>query len=399
MKHFLLAGIHPELSLAEAEAVLSSKIEHRIGPMFLIDRTGFDGATHQEKLAGIVKLGEVVAELPRQTVTELAQRLADIVESRPRAERVLFGFSLEGAAKETGLYKKLPIEFKRALQDRGRSVRWVTGDHGTISPAAVAKLKLTTEGYDFVIGMDGKTIVVGLTTHVQNADAWSLRDYGRPFRDAKTGMLPPKLARLMINLATGDQTPKSLLDPFCGGGTVLMEAALLFPEARLVGSDIDPAQIHGTKQNVDWLNEQGLISMSSLPHLIVSPAQDLPSRIDQPFDVIVTEGYLGEALRGHEPRTFLEKNREAVEAVWKEALPALAKLLISGGYLVCVWPEFVVGQDIVTTDATRAATQAGFRIVRSDLKYGRADQRVIRRIILLQKDSSRNIVSASTAKA
>ncbi|MCK9361347.1 hypothetical protein M0Q28_03915 [Patescibacteria group bacterium] len=388
MKHFLLAGIHPELTLAEAEAVLSIKIEQRMGPMLFVDQAGFDGAALQERLAGVVKLGDVLfeADLKDLELKALAEQLADQIDVRPRGERVLFGLTVIGSSNDIAPLKKLPIELKRTLQDRDRSVRWVTGDRGEISPAAVAKLKLTTEGYDFVIGVSGKKAVIGLTTHVQNADAWSLRDYGRPFRDAKTGMLPPKLARLMINLATHDgQEPTSLLDPFCGGGTVLMEAAMLFPDAVLVGSDIDPIQVGGSKQNFVWLNQEGLVALSSEPKLIVAPVQNLGREIQQTFDAIVTEGYLGEPLRGHEPRPFLMKNQENVEGVWEDALPVLANLLNKGGRLVCVWPEFVVGKEVVSTDASAAAKRAGFRVLRSDLKYGRADQRVVRRVIVLEK--------------
>lgn len=391
MKHFLLSGTHPELTLAEAETVLGIPVEHRMGPMLLTEQNDFDGAVLQDRLAGVVKLGEVLfeADIKGLEVKTLAEQLADQIDARPRGDRVLFGLTLVGSPKEQKAFKKLPIELKRTLQDRGRSVRWVTGDHGEISPAAVAKLKLTTEGYDFVIGSDGKKISVGLTTHVQNADAWSHRDYDRPFRDAKTGMLPPKLARLMVNLASVSirkhpQASFSLLDPFCGGGTVLMEAALMFPDAKLVGSDIDGRQVAGSKQNFEWLNAEGLVSMSSEPTWMISPAHKL--NLNETFDAIVTEGYLGEPLRGHEPREFLLKNKENVEKVWKDSLPTLAKLLKSGARLVCVWPEFVVGREVVATDVSAAAEKAGLKVVRSDLKYGRADQRVLRRIIILQKD-------------
>ncbi len=388
MKHFLLYGTHPELSQAEAEAVLGTKTVQRLGQIGVVESPSFDGAELQERLAGVVKLGEIILEEASGTLTStnLAEKLADQIDARPRADRVLFGLTLLGTNNDTGKFKKLPIELKRQLQERGRSVRWVTGDHGEISPAAVSKLKLNTEGYDFVLIIERGKILVGLTSHVQNADAWSLRDYGRPFRDAKTGMLPPKLARMMVNLATGDSQIKSLLDPFCGGGTVLMEAGMLFPDARLVGSDIDPKQIAGTKENYEWLNTEGLVAKSSEPRLIVTPAQKIDQHLTETVDAIVTEGYLGEPLRGHEPQSFLMKNKDNVERVWKESLPKFAKLLNKGGRLVCVWPEFVVGNESVVTDATAAAVAAGLSPLSKPLAYGREDQRVLRRIHILVKD-------------
>lgn len=388
MKHFLLAGSHPTLTQAEAEAVLEIDIEHTLDSLLTVDSAGWDGAVLQERLAGTVKLGDILFEettIPE--LTELAARIADEIDARPRGDRVLFGLTIFGSSKEKNALKKLPIELKRALQDRDRSVRWVTGDKGDISPAAVAKLKLTTEGYDFVIGVSAKRIVVGLTTHVQNADAWSLRDYGRPFRDAKTGMLPPKLARMMVNLAAGSSTQMRMLDPFCGGGTVLMEASLMLPNAQFIGSDIDAKQVEGSKRNFAWLADQHLLSKERVEDmkLLVSPAQEIGKHVHEPFDAIVTEGYLGEPLRGNEPKGFLLKNKEAVERVWEESLPVLSRLMKPGARLVCVWPEYRSAHGNVKTDAKSAAEAAGLEIVRDDLKYGRPDQHLIRRIVILAK--------------
>lgn len=398
MKRFLLAGSHPDLTKAEAEAVLGIRPEQQMGPLFLMDAPDWDGAALQERLAGAVKLGDVIDEVASNqlSVTSLAERIADQIEARPRADRVLFGLTVFGSTKEKAALKKLPIELKRVLQDRGRSVRWVTGDAGEISPAAVAKLKLTTEGYDFVIAVAKDKIVIGLTTNVQNADAWSHRDYGRPFRDARTGMLPPKLARMMMNLAVPPPPSpppqneegvkgRSVLDPFCGGGTVLMEAAMMFPDAKLVGSDIDPRQITGTKQNFEWLNTEGLVTVSQTPKLIVSPARELDRHLKETFDAIVTEGYLGEPLRGHETRPFLMKNKENVEKIWEEALPILAGRLKTGGRLVCVWPAFVTPEGLLNTDADAAAVQAGLKRILGPLPYGRPDQRLVRNLFVYEK--------------
>ena len=72
----------------------------------------------------------------------------------------------------------------------------------------------------------------------------------KPYRDMRRGMLPPKLARSLVNLAIGAKSPSdmTILDPFCGTGTVLMEAMLL--GTHVVGTDLAPAVFMG--QGITW---------------------------------------------------------------------------------------------------------------------------------------------------
>src|SRR5438132_1608433 len=81
--------------------------------------------------------------------------------------------------------------------------------------------------------------ILAQTVKVQDIAAYAQRDQARPKRYAKVGMLPPKLAQIIINLAVGrlpdnqlasicdipagEQIPRphlelTLLDPFCGTG-------------------------------------------------------------------------------------------------------------------------------------------------------------------------------------
>lgn len=370
--------------MAEARAVLGKTVEPWMGSMGIVDSPSFDANAMQERLAGVVKLGEIISEIETLDVTELASHIADQIEARPRAARVLFGLTLAGTPKDKDRFKKLPIELKRKIQANGHGVRWVTGDKGDISPAAISKLALTTEGYDFVVAIDKKKVTIGLTTNAQNADAWSDRDFGRPFRDAKTGMLPPKLARMMVNLSAVNTGV--LLDPFCGGGTVLMEAAMMFPTLKLIGSDLDSKQVSGTTRNFEWLKSNNFVAKENEPILLTSPAQKVDSQVESnSVDVIVTEGYLGKPLQNEETELALQTNKREVEKIWNEALPVLVKLLKPRGRLVCVWPAFVSNQGLLKTDASTAAEKAGLIRIAGPIAYGRPDQRLVRNLFVFEK--------------
>ncbi|MBU0540335.1 hypothetical protein KKD88_01595, partial [Patescibacteria group bacterium] len=300
MPYFAVFGNHPELSLAEfASVVPDLKVVLNAESAAIFETSDWDGRRLMRTLGGTVKLGNIIFRTTAEKFN--AEILADEILKQPKEKKILFGFTAYG---EAGAAKKMmfkfPLALKRALTGRGRSVRWVTGKGGEpLAPAAVSKLKLIAEGYDIAVFIHGKEILVGLTTDVQNADEWSLRDYGRPCRDDKSGMLPPKLARMMVNLA---QVPSagSLLDPFCGSGTVLMEAALA-SDAFITGSDIDPRQTEASKTNIEWLVEKNIIDAKAAKRIKILTADScgLGRRLPQAsIDRIVTEGYMGPPLSG-----------------------------------------------------------------------------------------------------
>ncbi len=397
MSHFLVFGRHPWLSLAETRAILGDAsrpicVEHAA----ILESTHWDGQLLQDTLGGCVKLGDIWAKISFQDLT--AERVADEMLKRPRAERILFSCTvLSSSPPLKKRFSHLPIELKRALKSRGHASRWVTGDDGEVAPAAVQKLHLTSEGYDLMIILTAHDAYIGSTTHVQNADAWSLRDYGRPARDAANGMLPPKLARMMINLGRG-KTPlheTTLLDPFCGGGTVLMEAALLGYD-RLIGSDLESRQIEHTRRNLDWMVENHLLDPQRREGIQIfsqsarSIDRSLPA---QSVDLIVTEGSLGAPLRGHEPTAFLVQQKQQLELLWRETLEACAVLQPNGGRVVCVWPVFAHIPYEINIDIRDALEDIGYRLIDPlsgwaqphELVYSRPDQRVKRRIVILEK--------------
>jgi tRNA (guanine10-N2)-dimethyltransferase len=63
--------------------------------------------------------------------------------------------------------------------------------------------------------------------------------------------LSPKLARCMVNLARA-KPGKILLDPFCGTGSILLEAKSI--GCRALGSDVKPEMMRGSLRNLKYFN-------------------------------------------------------------------------------------------------------------------------------------------------
>ena len=67
-------------------------------------------------------------------------------------------------------------------------------------------------------------------------------------QDTGPGTLHPPLAAALARLAA-PAGGERVLDPFCGDGTLAIEATLAYPDARVTGTDIDPARVANARAN------------------------------------------------------------------------------------------------------------------------------------------------------
>ena len=397
MQHFLVFGNHPRLSLAEFKAIRQD-IEKPmiIGSAAIVQDANWNGDILMQRLGGTVKLGDIVGTLAVDTCD--ADAIFALVDSRLRRPSADFGWTVFGGSKGFAYtLSRMAIPFKKVLKTNGISSRWVTAEHGgEISPAAVAKLKLTSDGVDICLFPEAGLVHVGLTTHVQDADSWSLRDYGRPARDDKNGMLPPKLARMMVNIANIPRNG-TLVDPFCGSGTVCMEATLCTHASHIIGSDIVAKQIADSIRNQEWLVKNGIYREDDISRLklFVSDVKKIGSHIaNSSVDAVVTEGYLGPTLRGNEDVEILRKNVTLVKELWHETLKALHPALKKDGIVVCIWPGYKTTKGSAFVSLELDLENLGYVLVEpvgdweknhGPLVYSRPDQHITRRIVVLKK--------------
>ncbi|MEV0290773.1 MULTISPECIES: methyltransferase domain-containing protein [unclassified Kribbella] len=137
---------------------------------------------------------------------------------------------------------------------------------------------------DWRVVLDGTTMWVG----VRPFDVPLHRRAWR--RQTVTGSLHPPVAAAMARLARIGPGHR-VLDPFCGAGTLLLEAHAIMPEATYLGSDRKPAAIAAARQN-----SQGSIQLRT------ADAGDLRQTVDRiitnpPWDVRVAIGNLTPYLR------------------------------------------------------------------------------------------------------
>ncbi|MBI5465779.1 MAG: hypothetical protein HY974_00650 [Candidatus Kerfeldbacteria bacterium] len=397
-QYIFILGREPELSVAEIASVaqrenVSLAWQHVTGRFAQVEAEL--PADFMAQLAGTVKLAQVLGRLATSpsAVSELAGRTLTELNN----EQCHFGFSWYGEGRPAWL-ERVGMQIKKAWRAQGLRARYVVSREPQLSSVVVAKNKLLPpEGVEFVLTPQAGELIVARTLAVQEFADWSQRDYGRPERDAKVGMLPPKLARLMVNLAQLNRS-SGLLDPFCGSGTVLQEAALL-GYRELWGSDNDAAGIERTTKNFAWLKER-YSNITVEPTLKVCSVFDLAKRLSgRRFGAIVTEPYLGPPLTGHESRRRLEGIRAELTDFYEATVRALAGMVDEAGRLIMVWPVLIAGgielrlpllelsqrTGFVLEDLLPPQVPARWRNERQLLYYYRPGQHVGREIAVLKR--------------
>ncbi len=403
MRYFFVLGNNPTLSIAEISAVFSfsNAIISESGNVLIADfENEFDATRAIKRLGGTIKIGVVSNEIEFNKEKEILEKAKKLI--KPIEGKYKFGISYYGKSK---LYtKRIAMEIKKYLREKKISCRWVTSKEKVLSSVVVEQNKLNSKGLELVLIDNKNKILIGKTLAVQPFKELSFRDYGRPARDDKSGMLPPKLAQIMINLAnvrTQDfASPQDiiLLDPFCGSGTVLTEA-MLMGFKNLIGCDSSEKAVKDTKENIEWTVKNYELRITNY-ELFKCSVLDLLKKIQKnSVDVIVTEPYLG-PQRG---RIEIKKVIKELEELYSKALVEYRKVLKKDGRVVMIWPVFKDTRN-KTQDTKKINPKLGsFKIInsipeslrgdryikttkRNTIVYGREGQRVWREIVVLEKN-------------
>jgi len=220
-------------------------------------------------------------------------------------------------------------EMKEILQKHGIKSGFLPLKERILSTVSVKENLLKTGGFELVLIAGPDQTYFGKTLAVQPYEEYSRRDYGRPARDSRTGLTPPKIAKMMVNLAALPYDAK-ILDPFCGSGTILQEAILLGYN-QVFGSDKDIRAITNCRQNLHWQFPNIKINLRSIDALKLS-------QFYRNLDAIITEPYLGSPKLRIMRRDQVLKERENLENFYLEVLNEFKKILKPGGIIVMILP-------------------------------------------------------------
>ncbi|NUN98578.1 MAG: hypothetical protein HUU16_20670 [Candidatus Omnitrophica bacterium] len=310
----------------------------------------------------------------------------------PRGPWALSALS-EGLAEER---ERLRAWIRQGIESdpeaHGREERAAPGEVEVV-PAKVFHLIRERHGLELCLWKDrAGEVRIGQTAWIYSPDDFAERDVGKPHRPRRRGLLPPKLARQMVNLAAHPGATR-LLDPFCGAGAVLIEGMLL--GYQVAGSDLREEALDQSRENLDWfLKRHSRDPARELPGYLFLKRFDvrkLSRQIDPlSFDMVVGEGDLGPPIRGALPRKAAVEHAKALEGLYVTAFAEIRIILKPGGRVCLAVPFWHPSAgEAIHLNLERRLALAGYVPVFKErgyrpILYRRKDQRVGRAIYVLE---------------
>ena len=166
---------------------------------------------------------------------------------------------------------------------------------------------------------------------VFNPREYKARDLQRPVQ-RPLHTISIRLAKFLINL-TEVKKGETLLDPFCGIGTILQESLLM--DINVIGIDKDHFCIDASKKNLDWLKARHNFQNSFQLYQLDSRSSD---RKAPSVDVVATEPYMGPFLKNFPTEVEAKKILSELIPLYRELLVTLQK--ITKKNIVIITPIF-----------------------------------------------------------
>jgi tRNA G10 N-methylase Trm11 len=361
--YIFISGKNWALSLSELTQYFKARnftfqIEYFSTEFFALNFPNILNPKIIEDLGGTIKISEAKITLPSETVKtafqqknkpaqkQLAQTVAQnaIIESMANStEKVIFGVSIytsDNSLKPLGgrIQRYVGSAIKDQLAARGVKSSFMSTDpnraEAQLSHVEVLKKDMAKNQSEVIVCIGKDKTWIANTIAVHNPFEFQKRDVYKPNQRAIFGM-PPRLARIMVNLS-GCTSEKTLLDAFCGVGTILQEA--LMEGAAVVGLDVNSWCVKAAEENLQWLAlEYGLVGVDF--RIVQGNVEHLTEKVGmESMDCIVSEPDLGPALKETPTKPYAQKIIEKLSPMFMDFIEQSYEALHHGGRLVVATP-------------------------------------------------------------
>ncbi|TFG31670.1 methyltransferase domain-containing protein [Candidatus Thorarchaeota archaeon] len=374
------------------EAVVTDHSRHVVVLDFTQKMTLEEIMDMQGSLGGCYKIGRVIQTyniiLPTNaypTNGKPDREALEIINSctwlpdlwqRPRGRKIKFGVSTYPIFDG-----KAPIQYRRftrglddtikkkLLQQGARKADYFAYDEPdkrrakrvnlALWPKTIAQNNLLTPpNAEIIAAFTGNNLYIARTMVIYDSVLQQYRDESRPYI-SKEISTSPKVCRTLLNLA-GARPGDTVLDPFCGTGTLLMEAAML--GMKCIGIDIDGDQVQGTKANLTWFGRD--IGQQIHFDVFRGDARNLTNLVNKQVDAVAFEPSLGPVSRNRPTAEEAEVIIEELTELYRDSLTQIAQVLRPDGRVAMTMPVLVSKSGPVPMDIREMIKGTGLGVYR-----------------------------------
>lgn len=388
MNYLLVLGREPKLSLVELEALFGSenvkaflaKQGSKDSNLAIVKTNKLDFS----RLGGSIKAGRILTEPVQDYLSKLPEG------------KITLGVSDYSPHANKKATWALALKYKNLLKRHGRNVRLIPNNDGAVLTSAASHHNQLGEKLNHIeILKYQNDIAISIGT--QNITSYAKRDRERPARDAFVGMLPPKLAQILINIATGEfekqhPTKPIVLDPFCGTGVVLQEAMLM--GYSTYGTDLSEKMIKYSGRNLEWLTGRtSELQKPDAPKFYLEEG-DATKHSWQSAKVgcVASEIYLGHPLSAPPDSLKLKEFQQSTKELLLSFLKNISSQIESGATLCLATPAWLrpngsyEGVNILDEIENLGYNKLQYKhATTQDLIYYREGQIVARQLLILRK--------------
>ena len=346
----------------------------------------------QEALGGCFKIGRVINKYDR-SVAERAfpkqgrpvkKYRAELMECpwidriwpSPKGKKIKFGVSTYPMlnVESTVSLKRLTLGLdewaKRRLLARGarRAAYYIYEGPDTrkkerpntaLWPQTIARYNLLRPPNAEVLAVITEgNLYVGKTVVVYDSRLQQYRDESRPHLSPKTGT-SPKLCRTLLTLA-GAKPGDTILDPFCGSGTLLMEAAIL--GMKCIGIDIDGDAVQGARLNLRWLSSD--LGEKLDFKIMKGDARRAAEVVGKAVDAIAFEPTLGPVYTKRPERKDAEESIKELTKLYRDSLKGMEPCLRSDGRIAMTLPVINTAKGQISVEFDQIIKGTDFELIR-----------------------------------
>ena len=388
MDRFLVILVNGYLSQAELRIILSkAMIEFKIiekNEIFVILEV--EKASELLKLGGIYKVGGIIC------MNNSLERIFDEIEQdgtltnlEDKQQWNVSYYSDE--MMDIDVFDEIQNNFAGLIKENSKKTKFIRNNMKSDNFIELSVDKEKEGAVNILVGNSNKKYYIAENKISIKSIDFIDRDLNRPYQDSRIS-LSPRTARILVNIL-GLEDGSTILDPFCGTGTFLMES--IIQGYKVIGIDNRKECVFGTKKNLLWImKEQNL--RNRMKYVKQDDAEKLSCVETSTIDGIVTEPILLPHFKNSPNYEIAEDVLKKSKKIYEKSMKAMFRVLKNNGKVSIVTPRIKTrDNNYITFSFRKMVKESGFILDnRLDeqpfVMKASGDQKVLREIWLLKKN-------------